>query len=93
MLRPGGLLLLAFHIGDAIVHRDEWWGHPVSVDFIFLQTDQIADLLIQAGFQIVDAIERDPYSDVEYPSRRAYLFAETPVAPRAEIHRDTRKTP
>src|SRR5262249_12067944 len=29
VLRPGGLLLLAFHIGDGAIHLDEWWGHPV----------------------------------------------------------------
>src|SRR5262245_27781419 len=32
-LRPGGLLLLAFHIGDETIHLDEWWGHKVCVDF------------------------------------------------------------
>ena len=26
VLRPGGLLLLAFHIGDDTIHLDEWWG-------------------------------------------------------------------
>ena len=29
----------------------------------------------------VEAIERGPYPDVEYPSRRAYLFARKPAAP------------
>jgi SAM-dependent methyltransferase len=26
VLRPGGLLLLSFHIGDEVKHLDEWWG-------------------------------------------------------------------
>jgi hypothetical protein len=26
----------------------------------------------------VEVIERDPYPDVEYPSRRAYVFASKP---------------
>lgn len=34
VLRPGGKLLLAFHIGDDTIHLDEWWGHKVSVDFL-----------------------------------------------------------
>ena len=39
VLRPGGSLLLAFHIGDEILHLDEWWGRQVSVDFnFFVQT-------------------------------------------------------
>ncbi len=30
VLRPGGHALLAFHVGQERVHRDEWWGHNVS---------------------------------------------------------------
>ena len=30
---------------------------------------------LYAGFEEVEVIERDPYPGVEYPSRRAYLFA------------------
>ena len=26
VLRPGGLLLLSFHIGDDTIHLDDWWG-------------------------------------------------------------------
>jgi ubiquinone/menaquinone biosynthesis C-methylase UbiE len=25
VLRPGGLLLLAFDVGDDVLHLDEWW--------------------------------------------------------------------
>jgi len=38
VLQPSGVLLLAFHIGKETVHKDEWWGHPASVDFIFYDT-------------------------------------------------------
>jgi hypothetical protein len=31
-----------------------------------------------AGFDIEDSIERDPYPDVEYQSRHAYIFARKP---------------
>jgi SAM-dependent methyltransferase len=76
VLQPGGVLLLAFHIGDEIIHKDEWWGHRVSVDFIFYETAAMKDYLRTAGFDVEEAIERDPYGgDVEYPSRRAYIFA------------------
>jgi ubiquinone/menaquinone biosynthesis C-methylase UbiE len=76
VLQPGGVLLLAFHIGTEIVHKDEWWGQQVSVDFIFYETAAMKDHLQSAGFDIEEAIERDPYGgDVEYPSRRAYIFA------------------
>jgi SAM-dependent methyltransferase len=75
VLRPGGLLLLAFHLGSDTVHLDEWWGHPVSVDFFFFQSEEMATYLRAAGFEIEEIIERDPYPDVEHPSRRGYIFA------------------
>ncbi|MBX6769062.1 MAG: class I SAM-dependent methyltransferase, partial [Actinomadura rubrobrunea] len=32
VLRPGGRLLLAFHVGDQKVHLHEWFGHSVSLE-------------------------------------------------------------
>ena len=75
VLRPGGLLLLTFHIGQEILHLDEWWGEAVSVNFIFFETDEMEDYLRAAGFKIEDVIEREPYEGVEYQSRRAYVLA------------------
>ena len=75
ILQPAGLLLLTFHIGDGYVHRDEFLGHAVSLDFVFFQPQAVANELTQAGFGAVEVIERDSYPDVEYPSRRAYVFA------------------
>jgi ubiquinone/menaquinone biosynthesis C-methylase UbiE len=78
VLRPGGLLLLAFHIGDDVLHLDEWWGQRVSVDFIFFRPEEMTGFLREAGFQVVEIVEREPYPGVEHPSRRAYIFAEKP---------------
>jgi SAM-dependent methyltransferase len=75
VLQPGGRLLLAFHIGEGSKHVDEFLGHAMSLDFIFFNPQDVADELIRAGFENVEIIERDPYPEVEYPSRRAYLFA------------------
>jgi SAM-dependent methyltransferase len=78
VLRPGGILLLTFHIGQEIIHRDEWWGKEVSLDFIFFETEEMKSYLTAAGFELEEVIERDPYTDVEYQSRRAYIFARKP---------------
>jgi len=78
VLRPGGLLLLAFHLGQEILHLDEWWGEVVSLDFIFFRSDEMVAHLTTAGFELEEAIERDPYPDVEHQSRRAYIFARKP---------------
>ncbi|MGA9995389.1 MAG: methyltransferase domain-containing protein [Pyrinomonadaceae bacterium] len=75
-LRPGGVLLLTFHIGQEIKHLDEWWGKEVSLDFLFFETEEMKGYLKAAGFEMEEVIERDPYPEsVEYPSRRAYIFA------------------
>ena len=78
VLRPGGLLLLAFHVGDETVHLDEWWGQRVSLDFQFLRPEEMADFLRSAGFEVEEIVEREPYPDVEHQSRRAYIFARKP---------------
>jgi SAM-dependent methyltransferase len=75
VLRPGGVLLLTFHVGRETLHRDEWWGKEVSLDFIFFETEEMKDCLEAVGFELREVIERDPYPGVEYPSRRAYIFA------------------
>ena len=79
-LRPGGLLLMAFHIGDDVVHLDEWWGQQVSVDFVCFRPEEMQSFLWDAGFDVGEIVEREPYPDVEHPSRRAYIFAEKPHA-------------
>ena len=76
VLRPRGLLLLAFHVGGDIIHLDEWWGHPVSVDFVFFRSDEVERYLTAAGFEVERSTERDPYPpEVEHQSRRGYILA------------------
>lgn len=77
-LRPGGVLFLAFHIGQDVIHLDEWWGETVSVDFNFFQPDEMVGYLTAAGFVVEEVIERAPYEHVEHQSRRAYIFARKP---------------
>jgi SAM-dependent methyltransferase len=78
VLRPGGVLLLTFHIGKETVHRDEFLGKVVSLDFHFFETGEMKSSLKAVEFDLEEVIERDPYADVEYPSRRAYIFAKKP---------------
>jgi SAM-dependent methyltransferase len=79
VLQPGGVLLLAFHVGDEILRPEELWGHRVTMDWFFFRSAEIARLLKGAGFRIEEVIERDPYGrDVEHQSRRAYVFAIKP---------------
>jgi SAM-dependent methyltransferase len=75
VLRPGGRLLLTFHIGQKDIHLAEWWNKPVSLDFYFFETEEMKDCLTKAGFELEEVIERDPYPDIEVQTRRAYIFA------------------
>jgi ubiquinone/menaquinone biosynthesis C-methylase UbiE len=79
VLQPDGSLLLAFHTGDEALHEDELWGLPISMDFFLFPTSAIRHHLEAAGLAIEEIIEREPYPpDVEYQSRRAYIFARKP---------------
>ena len=76
VLSAESLLAIAFHVGDEVVHREQWWDIPVVIDSRFLSTEHASELLSEAGFGLVYAEERPPYPpDVEYQSRRAYLVA------------------
>lgn len=80
VLTPGGVVLLAFHIGREMRHLDEWWGQTVALDFLFFEGDEMKGFLQAAGFEIEEAIERDPYGpEIESQTRRAYLFARRPI--------------
>lgn len=77
-LRPGGQLLLAFHGGTGEVQRDEWFGQQVEVTATFFEGDEMAGYARDAGFAIALEDERPPY-DLEYQSRRVYMWAEKPL--------------
>jgi SAM-dependent methyltransferase len=74
-LEPGGLGLIAFHAGDEIVRPAELWGVPQTLDFYLHPPARICQLLDAAGFAVEEVAEREPYPEVEYQSRRAYIFA------------------
>jgi len=76
VLKPGGLLLLTFHIGNEALHVEEFLGQPVNMDFLYFKTREMEGYLREAGYVGIESSERDPYApDVEYQSRRAYIFA------------------
>jgi SAM-dependent methyltransferase len=79
VLRPGGALLIAVHIGQETVHRDELWGRPISIDFIFYEPEVLERQLREAGFVVDQVVVREPYPEVEVATRRAYLMAHKPL--------------
>jgi SAM-dependent methyltransferase len=82
VLQPGGLLLLVFQVGDQTRHRDEWWGRPVSLDFTFFSSGEMAGYLRAAGFMVEEINEREPYTGGGSTRRVAYVLASKPRATR-----------
>ncbi|GAA0559156.1 class I SAM-dependent methyltransferase [Chitinophaga japonensis] len=74
VLKTGGDFLFSFHVGDEVVHFDNAHDKEVDIDLIFFKTSEIIALLDETGFNVIDAIERHPHKDMEYPTRRAYIW-------------------
>ena len=79
VLKPGGLLLITFHIGQEIKHLDEWWERPVNLDAAFYLPAEMEAWLKDAGFELVDTLVRGPNPAVEVETQRAYIFARKPA--------------
>jgi SAM-dependent methyltransferase len=75
VVRPSGLLALAFHVGDEHTHVAEMWGCATSLDFWFHRPDAVIAALASAGFAIEARLDRAPYPGAEHPSQRCYLLA------------------
>ncbi|AGZ43740.1 class I SAM-dependent methyltransferase [Actinoplanes friuliensis] len=81
VLKPGGPLLLSFHVDSAEVaagestHLTEWFGSEVDVDVHFLDPVVITRELTAAGLAVQATLIRKPIAGAEFPSRRAYLTA------------------
>ncbi|HYK45784.1 MAG TPA: methyltransferase domain-containing protein [Parafilimonas sp.] len=74
VLANNGEFLFCFHIGNELVHLDNFLDKPVNIEFHFFEVNKITTLIKEAGFEIIDTIERQPYPNVEYPSKRAYIW-------------------
>ncbi len=80
VLQPGGLFLFTYHIGEETIHLDEFLGKEIDIDFMYFPTAFISRSLRDCGFNKIETIEREPYPEVEYQSRRAYVFATTAIS-------------
>ena len=78
VLQPEGKLLISFHGGEGELHREEWYGKPVSIDVTLFSKAEMNDYLEAAGFTVEEIFEREPY-EFEYPTMRMYALATRPV--------------
>jgi len=78
VLQQGGIFLFTFHIGDRTIHIEEFLGKKINLDFRFFSPGFISGCLKKIGFEKMEIVERESYTEVEYQSRRAYVFARKP---------------
>lgn len=78
VLKSGGLFLVTYHIGEEMLHLDEFLGKSIDIDVMFFSPDFISDCLRRCGFERIETFEREPYPGIEYESRRGYVFARKP---------------
>ena len=65
MLRPPGLLLVGFHVGDERRHTSEGYtGRPINVDSHHRRPSTVMDWLRGAGFTIEAELVIGPDQDV-----------------------------
>lgn len=79
VLKPGGIFLFTYHIGEETIRVEEFLGKKVDIELMLFKTDFIYRCLKKSGFEIIEVIDREPYPGVEYETRRAYVFAIKPV--------------
>jgi SAM-dependent methyltransferase len=79
VLRPGGLALLAFHVGDeSRLKTSGYGGHPMRLHVHLRPPERIAGWLADAGFAVDTRVVREPEGFETVP--QAYLLARKPVA-------------
>ena len=57
---PGGQLMLAFQVGDELLHLRDAFGRAVDLDFYRQQPDEVAGLLGDAGFALWCSTVKQP---------------------------------
>lgn len=77
VLHPGGVLLLAFQVGDERRHLERAYGHSISLDAYRLRPDRIVELARDAGLETEARLIRAP-GDAE-KSDQAFLILRRPT--------------
>lgn len=75
LLKPGGLGLFSFHTGEGFLAVTDFLGvQGANATWHYLDMDRALEIAGQAGFDVIEAMIRYPYKDLEYASKRAYVM-------------------
>jgi hypothetical protein len=80
VLRPGGVLALAVHVGRELQHPGALWGVPTDLDFVLHDPEAVIAAVEAAGLEGVEWYRRGPLPQ-EAQTERLYLLARRPELP------------
>lgn len=75
VVRPGGWVAVALHVGAQVHHVDSWFDIDVDLDFVLHDPDQVRAAMSAAGLHIVEWYLRGPVEG-EVSTERLYVLAQ-----------------
>ena len=77
VLRRGGVLALATHVGNEVRHPGTLWDVPTDLDFVLHDPDAVIAAAERAGLVDIEWYRRSPLPQ-EAPTERLYLVGRRP---------------
>ena len=78
-LAPGGWLVLGLHAGHAVRHLDDWFGHPVDLDVVLHDPEQVVRVVEGAGLVDLEWYLRGPVTARGETTQRLYVLGRAPA--------------
>lgn len=79
ILRPGGILVLALHVGGEVRHLDRWWEHGgLDLDVVLHDAGAVLAAVEAAGLTGLEWYLRGPYDARGETTQRLYVLAVAP---------------
>ena len=75
VLESNGILLMSYLVGEEIKYVSEMLDKEVDLEFNLYPKEYMENALVEAGFELIASMEREPYAGVEYQGRRGYFIA------------------
>ena len=73
VVRPGGILLLAFQVGEDVVHLTHAYGHDLDLHTRRQHPDRVEERLVEAGFTVTAQLIRQAVPPEKSP--QGYVLA------------------
>jgi len=74
-LKPEGLLLVTYYIGQENLKVKEFLGHKIELEFVTYKRGYIDRILGECGFKDIFRLERETAASSGSTSKRAHVFA------------------